>query len=191
MDVWNLFLELGFFHILDLRAWDHLLFLVVLVAVYGLENWRQWGAATAAFSLGHTLSLVFSMASGIPLPESSVEIAILLTLVLTAAINLHPRSIRPKGYRRAWISGLLGLVHGLGFAKDFRGMVLDESLNVSTLLAFTAGIELGQLVVVLVALSFSTLLESAAKWKPREWVLFCSGGTLFLSLYLLVPHFFN
>jgi len=189
MNSGSVFVELGFFHIVDLHAWDHLLFLVVLVSVYGLEHWRQWASATALFSVGHTVSLVVAMSAGVPLNERVVEMAILLTLLATALANLHPRSIRPKGYRRAWGAAVFGLIHGLGFAKDFRGMLLNDDLDFVSLLAFTGGIELGQMAVVLVALSAATLLESAAKWRPKEWVFFCSGGTLFLTLYLLMPYF--
>ncbi len=190
METFELFAPLGFFHILDTNAWDHLLFLLLLVCVYGFSQWKQWGMATLLFSLGHTLSLCAGLLGWIFLPNQAVEIGILLTLVVTALVNLHPKSLRPKGHGRSAVAGFFGLVHGLGFAKDFKGMMMESTIDWGAVGSFTLGLEGGQLAVVLVVLSFLTLLESGLRWRPREIVLFFSGGGLFLSAYILMIHFY-
>ncbi|HPH20174.1 MAG TPA: HupE/UreJ family protein, partial [Haliscomenobacter sp.] len=39
--IFQTYLELGFAHIADLAGYDHILFIVVLCAIYRLQEWRK------------------------------------------------------------------------------------------------------------------------------------------------------
>ena len=58
MHYFEFYLRLGFQHIADLAAYDHILFLIVLCAIYKLEQWRNVLILITAFTLGHSLTLI-------------------------------------------------------------------------------------------------------------------------------------
>ena len=67
------FAELGFFHILDVSAWDHLLFVAALIAPFAPRDFKLWLAALTAFTLGHTMAMAGQVAAKVPLNERLVE----------------------------------------------------------------------------------------------------------------------
>ncbi|MEL7339618.1 MAG: HupE/UreJ family protein, partial [Bacteroidota bacterium] len=56
MSIFETYLQIGFHHILDWEAYDHMLFLLALCAVYQLKQWRNLLVLVTAFTLGHSLS---------------------------------------------------------------------------------------------------------------------------------------
>ena len=55
-----LYLKLGLTHVLDWQAYDHVLFLIVLVAAYNFSNWKRIIILVSLFTLGHTVSLLLA-----------------------------------------------------------------------------------------------------------------------------------
>ena len=89
--------ELGFYHILDVAAWDHLLFVAALIAPFAPRDFKLWLAALTAFTLGHTLSMATQIALSFPLNERLVEGAVLATLVIHLAFYKLLRVPLPWG----------------------------------------------------------------------------------------------
>lgn len=144
------YLTLGFRHITDAAALDHLLFLTALVAPYRLRDWRHLVSVTAAFTAGHSLTLALAATDVLRFPAPLVEFLIPVTIVLAAFGNLRHLSDPPTGAARAALAGVFGLVHGAGFATFLRSL-FDGPIALP-LLGFNLGIELGQLAVLAVAL---------------------------------------
>jgi hypothetical protein len=139
------FIELGLRHILNREAFDHLLFLLALVAPYRWHDWRRLALVVSAFTVGHTTTLGLVATNHLTLPTAWIEFLIPLTIVAAAAKNLVART---AGFR--WtapvLAGAFGLIHGAGFASSLQGLFGDEVVR--PLLGFNVGIEIGQLVVV-------------------------------------------
>ena len=56
----GLYLRLGLEHILDLGAYDHILFVIALAAVYSLKEWKHMLVLVTAFTIGHSITLALA-----------------------------------------------------------------------------------------------------------------------------------
>ena len=146
------FAHLGFLHITDPRGLDHVLFILVLAAVYRLRDWRQAVAVVTAFTVGHSVTLALAVTGVLALPSALIEFLIPVTIVATAAENLlvRDRAGAPwRGRYRPVFAGVFGLVHGAGFANYLRSLFVDDVAV--PLLGFNLGIEAGQVAVLAAA----------------------------------------
>lgn len=146
------FIHLGFRHITDLEAMDHILFLLALAAIYRGRDWRDSAWVITAFTVGHSITLALAVTGALRLPTSLIEFLIPITIVVTGMENLlvRNRSRAPlQGRYRPMFAGIFGLVHGAGFANYLRG--LFSGSIVLPLVGFNIGIELGQIAVLLLA----------------------------------------
>ncbi len=144
------FIHLGFRHITDLEAMDHILFLVALAAIYRGRDWRESLWVVSAFTVGHSITLALAVTGAVRLPTALIEFLIPLTIVATALENLIVRNRERaplKGRYRPVFAGVFGLVHGAGFANYLRSL-FSGSIAVP-LFGFNLGIEIGQIVVLL------------------------------------------
>ncbi|MBA3316854.1 MAG: HupE/UreJ family protein [Gemmatimonadales bacterium] len=143
------FLQLGFHHIADPAAWDHMLFLLALAAIYRGRDWRSAAWVVTAFTVGHSVTLALAVTGSLRLPTAVIEFLIPVTIAATGIENLlvRDRASAPWGGRyRPVFAGVFGLVHGAGFANYLRDF-FSGSIAVP-LLGFNLGIELGQLVIL-------------------------------------------
>lgn len=149
------FVQLGFFHILE--GMDHLLFIFCLVIPF--RKVFSLIAIITAFTVAHSITLGASALGYAPDAlwfPSLIEALIALSIVYMAFENI----VGGATLRRRWIMAFgFGLVHGFGFS-----FLLRESLQfagshlITSLLAFNLGVELGQIVVVLVVVPLLALL---------------------------------
>jgi hypothetical protein len=146
------FVQLGFRHITDFAALDHLLFLFALAAIYRGRDWRNLLWVITAFTAGHSLTLALAVTGALAIPTPLIEFLIPVTIVVTGAENLlvRDRARAPLGGRyRPIFAAVFGLVHGAGFANYLESLFTGSI--VVPLLGFNLGIELGQIAVLAVA----------------------------------------
>ena len=168
------FFELGIDHIRF--GPDHLLFLLVLtLAVVGTTVSRTTTRRTVelvtAFTVGHAISLGLAYFELISIPAWLVEPAISLSIVAAAVLALRGRS----SDARPWIAGLIGLVHGLGFASSLGSLGVVTSQRVTALAAFNLGIDIAQTAFVLLVIG-ALWLEHAAPRPARGLGPFLGRG---------------
>ncbi len=182
MSEFSTFLDLGFHHIADPRAFDHLLFIITLTAVYHVTEWRKLLVLVTAFTIGHSLTLVLSGTDLLRVPSKWVETLIPITIVLTSLYNiaLHRDTAVQGTFSKAvrWnyaVALFFGLVHGLGFANYFRSLMGDGGGVVWPLFSFNMGIELGQLAIVAVFFGVQYVLGRVFGFAHRDWNLYVSG----------------
>ncbi|WP_262490678.1 HupE/UreJ family protein [Hymenobacter amundsenii] len=105
MSVFSTYLQLGFYHIFNLRAYDHLVFLLALCAPYVLRDWRQVVALVTSFTVGHSLTLALATLDVVHYSPQLIETLIPVTIILTSLLNLAraagPGCARPSGLRPA------------------------------------------------------------------------------------------
>ena len=146
------FAQLGFRHIVDVEAMDHILFLLALAAIYRFRDVRDALWVVTAFTVGHSVTLALAVTGVLTLPSSLIEFLIPVTIVVTGLENLlvTDRTMAPWGGRyRPLFAGVFGLVHGAGFANYLKALFVTHIAV--PLFGFNAGIELGQIVVLLAA----------------------------------------
>lgn len=137
------FLPSGIHHILI--GPDHILFLIGLLLLGG-GTWALVRIVTA-FTIGHSLTLSLAALGLVTPPATVVEPAIALSIVFVGADNLLVG--RTGRDIRAWIALAFGLVHGFGFASVLRELGLPREALAWSLFSFNAGVEAGQLLIVL------------------------------------------
>lgn len=138
------FVPAGVHHILI--GPDHILFLVGLLLLGG-GGWALVRIVTA-FTIGHSITLSLAALDVITPPATLIEPAIALSIVFVGADNLL---IGTRGRDvRAWIALAFGLVHGFGFAYVLKEFGLPREALAWSLFSFNVGVEIGQLMIVLV-----------------------------------------
>jgi hypothetical protein len=149
------FAALGVEHILG--GLDHLLFLLCLVVP--LARVRQAIPIVTAFTVAHSVTLL-GAALGVA-PGGEWFPPFVETVIAASIVYMAIENVLGAGLRRRWIAtALFGLVHGFGFSYGLRQELqfAGDHLAVS-LLAFNAGIELGQLLVVVALVPLLALLH--------------------------------
>jgi hydrogenase/urease accessory protein HupE len=137
------FARLGVEHILG--GYDHLLFLAALLL--GVRGLRSVVATVTAFTAAHSLTLAAAALGVLELPPSIVEPAIAASIVYVGLENLLRGTIDSR-----WkLTFAFGLIHGFGFAGALRELGLGTAATemVTALGSFNAGVEIGQLAVVM------------------------------------------
>jgi hypothetical protein len=143
------FAMLGFQHIVAVDAFDHVLFLLVLAAIYRGRDWHHLLWVISAFTIGHSITLALAVTNVLVLPPRIVEFLIPLTIVATGIENFVQRARAAAGTfsrHRVLFAAAFGLVHGAGFAGYLRSLFLDAIAV--PLVGFNVGIEVGQIVVL-------------------------------------------
>jgi hypothetical protein len=167
------YVALGVQHLLT--GADHILFVLgLLLLVHGLRA-RLW--ALTAFTLGHSVTLCLSALSIVRLPQAPVEIGIAASLLVVALQVLEQRTSDPKVTRRAWLlaSGF-GLLHGLGFASALLETGLPAHAVPLALFGFNLGVELGQLLVVVVLAPVLFVMGKLRSSRARVVAAYTIGG---------------
>ena len=165
------FLQVGFHHIVALDAADHILFLLVLAAIYRGKDWRAALWVISAFTVGHSITLALAVTNVLVLPTALVEFLIPVTIVLTGIENLvlRERAAAGNGARhRPVFAAVFGLVHGAGFAGYLKSLFVERIAV--PLFGFNLGIELGQLVVLAGAAALYFAIDRIlvrAPWRFR------------------------
>ena len=139
------FVVMGFEHILD--GTDHLLFLACLVIPF--RRLRALAVIVTAFTIAHSFTLIasaYNLAPDALWFPPLVETLIAMSIVYMALENIVGAKVR----RRWAITFIFGLVHGFGFSFALRETLQFAGSHLLTsLLSFNIGVELGQLVVLL------------------------------------------
>jgi len=165
------FFSLGIEHIWS--GYDHLLFLLALLLPGGALL-RLAGIVTA-FTLAHSVTLALAALDIVRLPSAPVEILIAATIIWAASLSLRAAAADTR-WRMTFV---LGLVHGFGFAGILGQAGLSADNLVVPLLGFNAGVEVGQLVVVAIAIPAITLLgrsaHAATLKRGLAWLIVAAG----------------
>ncbi|GAL84176.1 hypothetical protein MYP_1404 [Sporocytophaga myxococcoides] len=192
------YLKLGWDHIIDIKAYDHLLFVMTLCALFTFNEWRKILVIITAFTIGHSLTLALSTLNYVLLPQNWVEVLIPMTIFLTAMTNIVRKKnvSAEKTFDKAVVVNYIialsfGLIHGLGFANNFKFMMGEDSSIIKQLFAFNSGLELGQITIVMLFLVILYISTRVFNVLHREWTVFFSGAGAGLSFMMIVDILFK
>jgi len=161
MSVVRKFIPEGIHHILI--GPDHLLFLVGLLLLGG--SIRRLLLVVTSFTLAHSIALTLAALDVFAPPARIIEPAIALSIVYVGFDNLLVKEGRDV---RAWIAFAFGFIHGFGFANVLREMDLPRRALGWSLFSFNFGVEIGQMMVVLVVASALAALRSRSENAGRQ-----------------------
>ncbi|AFM05492.1 HupE / UreJ protein [Bernardetia litoralis DSM 6794] len=190
------FMGMGIEHILQFPdGYDHLLFILALSAIYTFSEWKKVLLLVTAFTIGHSITLLLTISGISPIPSSVIEWLIPLTIIIVCILNFITK-IKDENnqnskkinssimVRRYSIALVFGLIHGLGFANYLRQMLPDSLLN--PLLGFNVGLEIAQILVVLIGLGIGFVVMKYLDFTKNRWKIILSAIVLVFALHLFV-----
>ncbi len=180
-DFW-IYFNVGLKHVLDIYAYDHVLFLLALTVPYDFKDWKRILILVSLFTLGHSLALLLSVFNILILKVNIVELLIPITILVTAFYNLITSGKSSKKDNITFvgiITVFFGIIHGLGFATYFNSILGGKPTDkFIPLTEFALGIECSQIIVVVLALCLSFMVQTLFKFSKRDWTLTMSAFVL-------------
>ena len=180
-----LYFNIGLKHVLDINAYDHVLFLIALTIPYAFKDWKRW-----LLLVSHTLALILSVFGVITVQVNLVEFIIPITILIVAFFNLFTAGKNNKNESItliAIVTLFFGIVHGLGFSNYFKGILPGEATDkLIPLLEFALGIEAAQLIVVFIILIISYIVQTFFRFSKRDWTLVMSALVIGVVIPLIV-----
>lgn len=186
-----LFVKLGMAHIgADIGEWrddsgewhwpeglDHILFICALVLASAslIEVVKN----ATGFTIGHTLTLGLATFQIIHVHSHWVEAFIALSIALLVLISLTVKHFR----HGLLLNTVLGTVHGLGFSSVIHDLKLPSELLFPTLFSFNVGVEIGQIIMILIVFSILWVLQKIFKKHTKQVRMLLSILILLLSTY--------
>jgi hypothetical protein len=154
------YMQLGATHMLS--GYDHLLFLFGVI--FFLTRFKDIFKFITAFTVGHSITLVFATLYGIKANYYLIDAVIALTVCYKAFDNLDgfKKYLQMASPNLLWMVFIFGLIHGFGLSTRLQQLPLGDSGLVLKILSFNVGVEVGQVVAL------SIMLIVLAAWRKRE-----------------------
>lgn len=184
-DFW-IYFDMGKDHIADWKGYDHILFVLALCLRYTVVDWKKVLVLVTAFTIGHSITLALSTLNYVDIPSDWIEFLIPVTILITALSNLGVKGFEFKSrFPLIYFFALFfGLIHGLGFSNYLKSILGKNDNLVADLLAFNLGLELGQLMIVALAMLFSWIFIQLFRVERRTYLLFVSGAVFGIALIM-------
>lgn len=190
-DFW-LYFQLGLEHVLDWNAYDHILFLIVLVVGYSFSSWKKVLWLVSLFTIGHTLALFLSAYEIVIVDTRYVELLIPITILITAIYNVVTagKNIQKSNFNLLYITTVFfGLIHGLGFSTYFKMISEGAGKKFWPLIEFALGIETAQVIVVLLVLILGFIMQNVLRFSRKDWIVVTSSIVIGIVLPILKENY--
>jgi hypothetical protein len=185
-----MYFNIGLKHVLDIGAYDHVLFLIALMVPYAFKDWKNVFVLVSLFTLGHTLALLLSVYGVVQIKATLVEFLIPITILITAIFHLFTAGKSSKNESITFVAIVtlfFGIIHGLGFSNYFKTILPgNASDKLLPLLEFALGIEAAQIIVVLVVLIISYVVQTFFRFSKRDWALVMSAFIIGVVLPMII-----
>lgn len=169
------YIELGASHMLS--GYDHLLF--IFGVIFFLTGFRDIVKFITAFTIGHSITLLFATLYGIQANYFIIDAIIALTVCYKAFENLNgfQKYFHSRSPNLLLMVTLFGLIHGFGLSTRLQQLPLSDDGLVVNILAFNLGVEIGQIA----ALGIMLLLLSGWR-KTQSFNLFSNAANVLLMV---------
>ena len=185
-----IYFEIGMRHVLDIRAYDHVLFLIALTVPYAFKDWKRVLILISIFTIGHTLALLLSVYGVVTVKAHIIEFLIPITILITAIFHLFTAGKSSKNESISiigFVTLFFGIIHGIGFANYFKTLLSGSASDkLIPLLEFSIGIEAAQIIVVFVVLLLSYVVQTFFRFSKRDWTLVMSSFVIGVVLPMIV-----
>ena len=205
------FFQQGLSHISDVNAYDHILFIVALAALHSINNWRALFWLVTAFTVGHSLALALATFKIVQTNTALIEFLIPISIIFTCIWNVilvlrayrsgdaqreaadADHSVNPTKAldikRSNFLYGvviLFGLIHGLGFSNYLKLILARGESIALPLFAFNIGLEVGQILILFIALIINFVFLDLARLSFRIWAILVSFMVFAMSVPLAI-----
>lgn len=179
------YVDLGAVHMLT--GYDHLLFLFGVM--FFLTNFKDIVKFITAFTIGHSITLIFATLLQIKANYYLVDAVIALTVIYKAFENLDgfKKYLNTSSPNLMYMVFGFGLIHGFGLSTRLQQLPLGHDGLVAKIIAFNVGVELGQVValaIMLVVLNIWRKRDSFQQFSKASNVGLMALGALLLLMQL-------
>ena len=185
-----IYYQIGLRHVLDINAYDHVLFLIALTVPFTFKDWKRVLILVSTFTIGHTIALFLSVFGVIAVKINLVEFMIPITILFTATYNLFTSGKSSKNNTItlvAFVTLFFGIIHGLGFSNYIKTILSGAPQSkILPLSEFALGIESSQLIVVFVVLILSYLVQTVFRFSKRDFTLVMSAFVIGVVIPMIV-----
>lgn len=185
-----IYFQIGLKHVLDINAYDHVLFLIALTVPYLFKDWKRIFILVSIFTIGHTLALILSVYGIVTIKVNLVEFLIPITISITALYHLFTAGKTSKNDSINlvfFITLFFGIIHGLGFSNYFKTILGGSPTSkLIPLGEFALGIEAAQLIVVFVVLVISYIVQTVFRFSKRDWALVMSAFIIGVVIPMII-----
>jgi hypothetical protein len=192
MSEFLIYFQIGLQHVLDIHAYDHVLFLIALTVPFSFKDWKRMVLLITLFTIGHTMALLLSVFGIIAIKVNVVELLIPITILITAFFNLFTagKSNKKESINLIFFVTLFfGVVHGLGFSNYFKAILGGSATSkILPLAEFALGIEAAQIIVVFIVLIVSYMVQTVFRFSKRDWTLVMSAFIIGVVLPMIIDN---
>ena len=183
-----MYFELGKEHILDVKGYDHIMFVLALCSLYQLSHWKNVLILVTAFTIGHSVTLALSTFDLISINKSLIEFLIPITILITAIVNIikGPGGENNNVKINYAFALFFGLIHGMGFSNYLKSLLGKSSNIIVELFSFNLGLEFGQILIVVAFLLLGFVMTSLLNVSRRDWNLAVSSGVIAVAITLMI-----
>lgn len=189
MSQFSLYYKLGFRYILDIYNVEYILFLLSLLVVFTIKDWKRVIILLIFFVLGYTITMSLGTFGIVKYNADLIVFLLPLTIFFTSFTNIFKKkdNFRYHGnMRKNYVLALIfGAIHGFSYSKYLSG-IANGSMGIwDQFIAFNLGVDTGQIIVSLVFLIIAFLFINIFGVNRRDWVMVISSGIAGVAITLM------
>jgi hypothetical protein len=187
MDQILFYLKIGFSHIMDINAYDHLLFLASISIIYSFKTWKKLFWIVTFFTIGHSISLVISSYEIYKPNTDIIEFLIPVTIIISALSNIFFLDTNKKiNYFTILVAFSFGLIHGFGFANFFNQISFSDGVDLVALIGFSFGVEVSQILIAISILVLNSILFWNSNKFKKNYIRIISCLVCLLTILIFI-----
>ena len=190
-DFW-IYFQAAWKFVLDIKGYNHTLFLLALIAPYAFKDWKFILVLMTTFAIGQTIAMILSVMEVLTVTANLNKFMIPATLLITAFFNIFTISKSQKTNIINWIALVVlcfGIIHGLLFSNFFKSLIRGKlSDKILPLFEFSIGIQAAQLLLVVLILIFSYVIQHFFKFSKRDFMLTFSSFVIGVALPVVLKN---
>ena len=179
--------KLGFWHVVDWEGLDHFYFIITMAIPFTFVQWRKLLWWVTIFTIGHTLSLIGNFYLKIPFSSYWIELLIPITIAINSIFLFYPsqNNFSKRKFLYPLLTGIFGTIHGLGFGRYFKMLIPEKDVSIS-LFSFALGVELAQVLIVILVLILSFIVLKILKQSKNKWEFLIGAMILSQALFMIL-----
>jgi len=189
MSQFSLYYNLGFRYILDIYNVEYILFLLSLLTVFTIKDWKRVIILLIFFILGYSITISLGAYKVVKYNPELIEFLLPLTIFFTSFTNIFKKkdNFRYHGnMRKNYVLALIfGAIHGFSYSNYIIGISDSQLLVWNQFFAFNLGVDTGQIIVSLIFLIIAFLFINIFGVNRRDWVMVISSGIAGVALTLM------
>lgn len=185
-DLWLNFNQ-GLYHIIDGKAYEHILFLAIICAAYTFSDWKRILISLSIFTIVNSLSILLAAYNVVRVSQNLVLFLIPFTIVLVGTFNLFTAGKEKQMEKLGIIyiaATFYGFTHGMIYHQIFSASINGKKFL--ALIGYSFGVEIGQILIAISILILGIIFQSMLRFNKRDWVLVISALGIGLAIPMLM-----